>query len=81
MSYFAESLREISASRREIPGRRGYPGYMYTELASLYERAGRLKDHKGSITMLPILSMPKMIKTHPIPDLTGYITEGQIILT
>lgn len=81
MSYFAESLREISASRREIPGRRGYPGYMYTELASLYERAGRLKDHKGSITMLPILSMPEDDKTHPIPDLTGYITEGQIILS
>lgn len=81
MSYYAESLREISASRKEIPGRRGYPGYMYTDLAGLYERAGRLKDKPGSITMLPILSMPEDDKTHPIPDLTGYITEGQIILS
>ncbi len=81
MSYYSESLREISASRKEIPGRRGYPGYMYTDLASLYERAGRLKGKKGSITMIPILSMPEDDKTHPIPDLTGYITEGQIILS
>lgn len=80
MSYYAESLREISASRKEIPGRRGYPGYMYTDLATLYERAGRLKGKPGSLTMLPILSMPEDDKTHPIPDLTGYITEGQIIL-
>lgn len=80
MTYYAESLREISASRKEIPGRRGYPGYMYTDLASLYERAGRLKGKPGSLTMLPILSMPEDDKTHPIPDLTGYITEGQIIL-
>lgn len=80
MSYYAESLREISASRKEMPGRRGYPGYMYTDLATMYERAGRLKDKKGSITMLPILTMPEDDKTHPIPDLTGYITEGQIIL-
>ncbi|CAM4296334.1 V-type ATP synthase subunit B [Erysipelothrix inopinata] len=81
MNYYAESLREISASRREIPGRRGYPGYMYTDLATLYERAGKLKNHNGSITMIPILSMPEDDKTHPIPDLTGYITEGQIILS
>lgn len=81
MTYYAESLREISASRKEIPGRRGYPGYMYTDLASLYERAGRLKGKPGSLTMLPILSMPEDDKTHPIPDLTGYITEGQIILS
>lgn len=80
MTYYAESLREISASRKEIPGRRGYPGYMYTDLASLYERAGRLQGKPGSLTMLPILSMPEDDKTHPIPDLTGYITEGQIIL-
>lgn len=81
MSHYSESLREISASRKEIPGRRGYPGYMYTDLASLYERAGRLKGKQGSITMIPILSMPEDDKTHPIPDLTGYITEGQIILS
>lgn len=81
MTYYAESLREISASRKEIPGRRGYPGYMYTDLAGLYERAGRLKDKKGSITMIPILSMPEDDKTHPIPDLTGYITEGQIMMS
>ena len=81
MSHYCESLREISASRKEIPSRRGYPGYMYTDLASLYERAGRLKDNKGSITLIPILSMPEDDKTHPIPDLTGYITEGQIILS
>ncbi|WP_255466695.1 V-type ATP synthase subunit B [Erysipelothrix sp. HDW6B] len=81
MNYYAESLREISASRREIPGRRGYPGYMYTDLATLYERAGKLKNRNGSITMIPILSMPEDDKTHPIPDLTGYITEGQIIMS
>ncbi len=81
ISHYCESLREVSASRKEIPSRRGYPGYMYTDLASLYERAGRLKDKAGSITMIPILSMPEDDKTHPIPDLTGYITEGQIILS
>lgn len=81
MSHYCESLRELSASRKEIPGRRGYPGYMYTDLASLYERAGRLKGKPGSITLIPILSMPEDDKTHPIPDLTGYITEGQIILS
>lgn len=81
MAHYSNALREVSASRKEIPGRRGYPGYMYTDLASLYERAGRLKDKEGSITLLPILSMPDDDKTHPIPDLTGYITEGQIILS
>ena len=81
MSHYCESLREVSASRKEIPSRRGYPGYMYTDLATLYERAGRLRDKKGSITLIPILSMPEDDKTHPIPDLTGYITEGQIILS
>lgn len=81
LTNYAESLREISAARKEVPGRRGYPGYMYTDLASLYERAGRVKGKKGSITQLPILSMPEDDKTHPIPDLTGYITEGQIILS
>lgn len=81
MTNYCEALREISASRKEIPGRRGYPGYMYTDLASLYERAGRIKDLKGSITQIPILTMPDDDKTHPIPDLTGYITEGQIILS
>ncbi|MGL4798945.1 MAG: V-type ATP synthase subunit B [Cellulosilyticaceae bacterium] len=81
ITNYADSLREISAARKEVPGRRGYPGYMYTDLASLYERAGRQKDKKGSITMLPILTMPEDDKTHPIPDLTGYITEGQIILS
>ena len=74
-------MREVSAARKEVPGRRGYPGYMYTDLASLYERAGRLKGKDGSITLIPILSMPEDDKTHPIPDLTGYITEGQIILS
>ena len=77
----AVSLREVSAARKEVPGRRGYPGYMYTDLASLYERAGRQKGKNGSITMIPILTMPEDDKTHPIPDLTGYITEGQIILS
>jgi V/A-type H+-transporting ATPase subunit B len=81
MSFYCESLREISAARKEIPGRRGYPGYLYTDLATLYERAGRIKDKKGSITLLPVLTMPEDDKTHPIPDLTGYITEGQIILS
>lgn len=80
MTYYCDALREISASRKEIPGRRGYPGYMYTDLAGIYERAGRLQGRDGSLTMIPILSMPDNDKTHPIPDLTGYITEGQIIL-
>lgn len=81
MTFYCESLREVSASRKEIPGRRGYPGYLYTDLATLYERAGRIKDKVGSITLLPVLTMPEDDKTHPIPDLTGYITEGQIILS
>ncbi len=81
ITNYADSLREVSAARKEVPGRRGYPGYMYTDLASLYERAGRKKGKAGSITMIPILSMPEDDKTHPIPDLTGYITEGQIILS
>jgi V/A-type H+/Na+-transporting ATPase subunit B len=81
MTFYAEALREISAARKEIPGRRGYPGYLYTDLASMYERAGRIKNRKGSITMIPILTMPEDDKTHPIADLTGYITEGQIILS
>lgn len=81
MTFYCESLREISAARKEIPGRRGYPGYLYTDLATLYERAGRIKGRKGSITLLPVLTMPEDDKTHPIPDLTGYITEGQIILS
>ena len=80
MTNYAEALREISAARREVPGRRGYPGYLYTDLASIYERAGRIKGKKGSVTLLPILTMPDDDKTHPIPDLTGYITEGQIML-
>jgi len=77
---YAEALRELSAARREVPARRGYPGYLYTDLASIYERAGRIKEEEGSITLIPILTMPDDDKTHPIPDLTGYITEGQIIL-
>ncbi|MBQ2513429.1 MAG: V-type ATP synthase subunit B [Clostridia bacterium] len=81
ITNYAEALREVSAARREVPGRRGYPGYMYTDLASLYERAGRKMGSDGSITMIPILTMPEDDKTHPIPDLTGYITEGQIILS
>lgn len=81
MTNYCEALREISAARKEIPGRRGYPGYLYTDLASLYERCGRIKNKKGSITLMPILTMPEDDKTHPIPDLTGYITEGQIILS
>lgn len=80
MTYYCEALREVSAARKEVPGRRGYPGYLYTDLATIYERAGRIKDLPGSITQVPILSMPEDDKTHPIPDLTGYITEGQIIL-
>ncbi|MGI6161230.1 MAG: V-type ATP synthase subunit B [Christensenellales bacterium] len=80
ITNYADALREVSAARKEVPGRRGYPGYMYTDLASLYERAGRLKGKAGSITLIPILTMPEDDKTHPIPDLTGYITEGQIIL-
>ena len=81
ITNYADALREISAARKEVPGRRGYPGYMYTDLASLYERAGRQKGKAGSITLIPILTMPEDDKTHPIPDLTGYITEGQIILS
>jgi V/A-type H+-transporting ATPase subunit B len=81
MTFYAEALREISAARKEIPGRRGYPGYLYTDLASMYERAGRIKNKKGSITLIPILTMPEDDKTHPIADLTGYITEGQIMLS
>lgn len=80
MTNYCEALREVSAARKEVPGRRGYPGYLYTDLAGLYERAGRIKGRKGSITQIPILTMPEDDKTHPIPDLTGYITEGQIIL-
>ncbi|MDY5841597.1 MAG: V-type ATP synthase subunit B [Peptoniphilaceae bacterium] len=81
MTNYAEALREVSAARKEVPGRRGYPGYLYTDLSQLYERAGRIKGREGSITQLPILSMPEDDITHPIPDLTGYITEGQIILS
>lgn len=81
ITNYADALREVSAARKEVPGRRGYPGYMYTDLASIYERAGRQKEKDGSITLIPILSMPEDDKTHPIPDLTGYITEGQIILS
>jgi V/A-type H+-transporting ATPase subunit B len=80
MTNYCEALREISAARKEIPGRRGYPGYLYTDLSTIYERAGRIKDKKGSITQIPVLTMPEDDKTHPIPDLTGYITEGQIML-
>lgn len=80
ITNYADALREVSAARKEVPGRRGYPGYMYTDLATIYERAGRQQGKKGSITMIPILTMPEDDKTHPIPDLTGYITEGQIIL-
>ena len=81
ITNYADALREVSAARKEVPGRRGYPGYLYTDLATLYERAGRQNGKKGSITMIPILTMPEDDKTHPIPDLTGYITEGQIILS
>jgi len=78
MSSYAEALREVSAAREEVPGRRGFPGYMYTDLATIYERAGRVEGRNGSITQIPILTMPNDDITHPIPDLTGYITEGQI---
>ena len=81
ITNYADALREVSAARKEVPGRRGYPGYMYTDLAAIYERAGRQRGKQGSITMIPILTMPEDDKTHPIPDLTGYITEGQIILS
>ena len=81
ITNYAEALREVSAARKEVPGRRGYPGYLYTDLATMYERAGRKLGHPGSVTMIPILTMPEDDKTHPIPDLTGYITEGQIILS
>ena len=81
ITNYADALREVSAARKEVPGRRGYPGYLYTDLATMYERAGRKKGFDGSITMIPILTMPEEDKTHPIPDLTGYITEGQIILS
>jgi len=81
MTNYCESLREIGAAREEIPGRRGYPGYMYTDLATIYERAGRILGRKGSITQIPILTMPDYDITHPIADLTGYITEGQIVLS
>lgn len=81
MTNYCEALREVSAARKEVPGRRGYPGYLYTDLSTIYERAGRLRGKKGSITQIPILTMPEDDKTHPIPDLTGYITEGQIILS
>jgi len=81
MTNYAEALREVSAARKEVPGRRGYPGYLYTDLATIYERAGRIKGKKGSVTQIPILTMPEDDITHPIPDLTGYITEGQIVLS
>ena len=81
MTNYCEALREVSAARKEVPGRRGYPGYLYTDLSTLYERAGKIKGSDGSITQIPILTMPEEDKTHPIPDLTGYITEGQIILS
>jgi len=80
MSSYADALREVSAAREEVPGRRGYPGYMYTDLACIYERAGRVKGRPGSITQIPILTMPNDDITHPIPDLTGYITEGQVYI-
>jgi len=81
LTNYCEALREISSARQEVPGRRGYPGYMYTDLSTIYERAGRVKGSKGSVTQIPVLTMPGDDKTHPIPDLTGYITEGQIILS
>ena len=81
MTNYCDALREISTAREELPGRRGYPGYMYSDLASLYERAGRVYGLEGSVTMLPVLTMPEDDITHPIPDLTGYITEGQIVLS
>jgi len=81
LTNYCDALREISAARREVPGRRGYPGYLYTDLSSIYERAGRIMENDGSITQIPILTMPDDDKTHPVPDLTGYITEGQIYLS
>jgi V/A-type H+-transporting ATPase subunit B len=81
MTNYCDALREISTAREELPGRRGYPGYLYSDLASLYERAGRIYGFDGSVTMLPVLTMPEDDITHPIPDLTGYITEGQIVLS
>ena len=81
LTNYCEALREVSAARKEVPGRRGYPGYLYTDLSTIYERAGKIKGREGSITQIPILTMPEDDKTHPIPDLTGYITEGQIILS
>ncbi len=81
MTHYCDALREVSTAREELPGRRGYPGYLYSDLASIYERAGRIKDCRGSVTMLPIVTMPEDDITHPIPDLTGYITEGQIVLS
>jgi V/A-type H+-transporting ATPase subunit B len=81
MTSYAEALREVSAARREIPARRGYPGYLYSDLAALYERCGRIRGHAGSVTILPVLTMPAGDITHPVPDLTGYITEGQIVLS
>ncbi|MDZ4858531.1 MAG: V-type ATP synthase subunit B [Candidatus Hydrogenedentes bacterium] len=81
LTNYCEALREISAARKEVPGRRGYPGYLYTDLSTLYERAGRIKGKHGSITQIPVLTMPEDDKTHPIPDLTGYITEGQVIIS
>lgn len=80
MTSYADALREVSAAREEVPGRRGYPGYMYTDLSTIYERAGRVKGKPGSITQIPILTMPNDDMTHPVPDLTGYITEGQIYI-
>jgi V/A-type H+-transporting ATPase subunit B len=80
MTNYANALREVSAAREEVPGRRGYPGYMYTDLAEIYERAGIIEGRNGSVTQIPILTMPNDDKTHPIPDLTGYITEGQIVV-
>jgi len=81
MTNYCDALREVSTAREELPGRRGYPGYMYSDLASLYERAGRIKGMAGSVTLLPVVTMPEDDITHPIPDLTGYITEGQIVLS
>jgi V/A-type H+-transporting ATPase subunit B len=81
MTNYCDALREVSTAREELPGRRGYPGYLYSDLASLYERAGRIRGLEGSVTMLPVVTMPEDDITHPIPDLTGYITEGQIVLS
>jgi V/A-type H+-transporting ATPase subunit B len=81
MTSYAEAIREVSAARREIPARRGYPGYLYSDLASLYERCGRIRGREGSVTIMPLLTMPAGDITHPVPDLTGYITEGQIVLS